>query len=98
MRRGPIVFLSPNNKGSFFSLSPENQKNLNLQNPVIQVGDIWKAQEVLLKYKEFCEDQKKPFDLREFFHLPKKTLFLSSGEFGKDRLRGTSKMDRVSIC
>ena len=97
MRRGPFMFLSPNNKGSFFSISPENQVGLNLKNPMIQAGDLWKAEEVLQQYKSFCKKENKKFDIRTFFGLPNLNLFLTPGEFGKKRIRGTSKMEKVNF-
>jgi hypothetical protein len=89
------MFISPNSKGCFFSLSPENLKGLELRNPIIQSGDIWKIQEVLENFKKHCTSQNQKFDLKTFFNLPKTTLFFNSGEFGKQRLRGISKMDSV---
>lgn len=89
------MFLTPNSKGTFYSLSAENQKGLSLLNPIFQAGDIWKIREILEKYKSFCTGQGSEYDLRTFFALPHTNPFFTIGEFGKQRVRGTSKMDRV---
>lgn len=89
------MFMTPSSKGTFYSLSSENQKGLSLLNPIIQAGDIWKISEILDKYKSFCASQNTVFDLRTFFGLPETSTFFTIGEFGKQRVRGTSKMDRV---
>ena len=97
-RKGPRIFISPSSKGSFFSLSPENQSQLSLNNPSLQLGDMFKFREVMKKYKAHCkESDSLAYDLRNLLNLKGRTCLLSPFEFGKKKLRGTTKIDRVEI-
>lgn len=96
-RKGPLIFISPSSKGSFFSLSPENQKELSLNNPSLQLGDMYKFREVISKYKTHCSESNIKFDLRNLLNLKTRSCLLSPFEFGKKKLRGTTKIDRVEI-